>query len=226
MTIHKDDPRLTAYALGELPSDEVAQVEAFLESSSEARDVVAQVRKQAHELRAGFVAEGIPPARPRAFGKYIVWMGGIVVLVFLVWAFLPSPNVGVEEVDHRAKMILNPPAPPVEVNGEFAISVDVEGKEAQIGSDLDAILVKSVFEAHANEIRKCYESVRPAVGDGSIVFEWDVTPDGRATKTISSNNALKSDALASCIGARLRSWSFPKPVGVSARVVYPVRFYH
>src|SRR5262249_9688493 len=44
MNINPDDPKWTAYVLGELSDAERAQVETELESSSVAREVVAEIR--------------------------------------------------------------------------------------------------------------------------------------------------------------------------------------
>ena len=44
MNIHSDDPKWTAYVLGELSGAELAQVERELESSAEAREIVDEIR--------------------------------------------------------------------------------------------------------------------------------------------------------------------------------------
>ncbi len=53
-----DDPRLTAYALGELPQDECAKVEAILEKDAAAREMVEEIRATARELEMGLREEG------------------------------------------------------------------------------------------------------------------------------------------------------------------------
>ena len=52
-----DDPRLTAYALGELSGDERAAVEAALRENPALRSVVADVRMTARYLEAALAAE-------------------------------------------------------------------------------------------------------------------------------------------------------------------------
>ena len=61
-----DDPRLTAYALGELPAEEVAWVEAELRRDPKLRDVVEQARTLADELAAALTEEPAPRSAPAA----------------------------------------------------------------------------------------------------------------------------------------------------------------
>jgi hypothetical protein len=57
-----DDPRLTAYALGELEGSELAEVEAALRADPAAQAVVAQIRVAADQLRAGLAEETVEAA--------------------------------------------------------------------------------------------------------------------------------------------------------------------
>lgn len=54
--LHDDDPRLTAYALGGLPDDEVAAVEAHLRDHPSARRFVDATREAAAQLERAFAA--------------------------------------------------------------------------------------------------------------------------------------------------------------------------
>ncbi|MEK6643585.1 MAG: von Willebrand factor type A domain-containing protein [Planctomycetota bacterium] len=60
MAIDMDDPRLTAYALGELEGVERADVEEFVAASAEARAVVEEIRATAEVLSAGLGGEKGP----------------------------------------------------------------------------------------------------------------------------------------------------------------------
>jgi len=51
MNIHPDDPKWTAYVLGELDADERAEIERLVESSEEARTLVEELRVAAGMLR-------------------------------------------------------------------------------------------------------------------------------------------------------------------------------
>src|SRR5438067_9600015 len=62
-----DDPKLTAYALGELEGDERAAVEAALRLDPVARAAVAETRAFAAQLKSALAAEAAAPA---ASGSY------------------------------------------------------------------------------------------------------------------------------------------------------------
>jgi len=55
--IDNNDPRLTAYALGELASAEVAQIEAAIKSSPELQAVVADIRRASETISNVFISE-------------------------------------------------------------------------------------------------------------------------------------------------------------------------
>ena len=57
MKFELDDPKLTAYALGELNDTEKAEVEAFLNENEAARNEVAKIREAAQWLSAELGAE-------------------------------------------------------------------------------------------------------------------------------------------------------------------------
>lgn len=59
-----DDPRLTAFALGELEGEELAAVEAALRDDPAARAAVAEIRAMAGHLEAALGAEAAADARP------------------------------------------------------------------------------------------------------------------------------------------------------------------
>jgi Ca-activated chloride channel homolog len=61
-----DDPKLTAYALGELQGDERAAVEAALRDDPGLRAVVEEVRAAGLQLEAAFAAEPFIPPQPAA----------------------------------------------------------------------------------------------------------------------------------------------------------------
>src|SRR5258705_3359793 len=54
---HKDDPRLTAYALGELPQGDREQVEALLRDDESARQIVEEIRATAAALATSLASE-------------------------------------------------------------------------------------------------------------------------------------------------------------------------
>ena len=58
-TFDPNDPRLTAYALGELHGDELAEFEQLLAESSAARDAFAEIRETTGWLRSELAAEPV-----------------------------------------------------------------------------------------------------------------------------------------------------------------------
>lgn len=64
MKLTPDDPKLTAYALGELDADERAVVEAALAGSPEARAAVEEIRATAGRLTSELAAEPCPDLTP------------------------------------------------------------------------------------------------------------------------------------------------------------------
>ena len=63
-----DDPKLTAYALGELEGKERAEVEAFLSSNPEACRWVEEVRKTAMRLEGDLCAGASPQLNSEQLG--------------------------------------------------------------------------------------------------------------------------------------------------------------
>ena len=60
MSLTPEDPRLTAYALGELPEAQRAEVEAELARSPQARRAVEEIRRVGEELRKELSSEPAP----------------------------------------------------------------------------------------------------------------------------------------------------------------------
>src|SRR4051812_21138750 len=73
MTFDPDDPRLTAYALGELDAADPA-VEALLAESPEARQTVDEIRATARLLAEQLGQEPSPGLRP---GQHLAIEGGL-----------------------------------------------------------------------------------------------------------------------------------------------------
>lgn len=105
--ISPDDPRLTAYASGDLPPDEVARFEAELAQDPAARAHVDELRALQTELTASFAAEPVEPvehttpAEPIPFAEPAGWRLAyysmplaIAASVALVVAAMVVPTVG------------------------------------------------------------------------------------------------------------------------------------
>jgi Ca-activated chloride channel family protein len=68
--IFSDDPRLTAYALGELADDERAQVAAAVAADPALQAAVEEIRATAGRLTAALAAEPLPESAPVTLGSY------------------------------------------------------------------------------------------------------------------------------------------------------------
>ena len=101
MTIDKNDPRLTAFALGELPSEEAAELQAALKKDPTLQAEVDAIRKLADKLKTTLAEEPLPmtePARPlepvkksSRFRRRLVFYGSGVAAVVVVLVVLIAP---------------------------------------------------------------------------------------------------------------------------------------
>ena len=106
MKMTPDDPRLTAYALGELDPAERAVLEVELKNAPECREIVDQIRATAAQLSTEFAAEELPalsfaretkirnelqPSRSRAsFWPRLLFYGSAAAVVAVFFAVLIS----------------------------------------------------------------------------------------------------------------------------------------
>ncbi|MCK5557119.1 MAG: hypothetical protein KAJ01_01995, partial [Candidatus Hydrogenedentes bacterium] len=70
-----DDPRLTAYVLGELSERERAEIEAELAKNDVAREIVAQIRETADLLTSELQEEPSPALTPEQRAAVLGWTG-------------------------------------------------------------------------------------------------------------------------------------------------------
>jgi Ca-activated chloride channel family protein len=100
-----DDPKLTAYALGELGADERAEVEARLRDDPAARTVVEAIRSMGTQIEQALAGETMPevalPARPRRrnlgrllhFPKFYYAVGTLAAACLTMLVVLHEPKV-------------------------------------------------------------------------------------------------------------------------------------
>jgi hypothetical protein len=107
------------------------------------------------------------------------------------------------------------------------VEIEVGGQEAEFTGSMDREAIRRVIQANYNVIRFCYEKALERDRDlyGKLVLEWDIAERGRVTRAIVKSSTLNNSAVASCIIARLKTWTFPEPppnqIGV---VAYPFVF--
>jgi Ca-activated chloride channel homolog len=154
MNIHPDDPRWTAYVLGELSDADRAEVEQELESSPEAREIVDEIRMMTMLLKDELAKEPSPslvPDQRRAVREAAVaqngagrrqWFAGAfaaaaVAAVLLLGVALPSllrkpaPDLGYQAASEQETKPVNAPAPPAVVPSTVVPSAEAPVPTAQ-----------------------------------------------------------------------------------------------
>ena len=99
-------------------------------------------------------------------------------------------------------------------------------QQAKVSGGITRAQVKSVIDAHMNEVTYCYETAlasNPNLG-GKIVFEWGINTAGSVTNVGVTSSTVKSDILHNCIKQRIATWAFPQPKGSEVQVSYPFVF--
>jgi Ca-activated chloride channel family protein len=130
--ISKDDPRVTAYALGELEGDELALVAAAVQADAELQAVVAEIRATAGALEQALAGEPAPelpakapakkpakkPGRLLAFPQLYYVIGGAAAACFTFLVVLqeplpkqaaPAPVASLAQEKQYVEMSLNAP---------------------------------------------------------------------------------------------------------------------
>jgi hypothetical protein len=168
--ISPDDPRLTAYALGELEGAELAEVEAALRADPAAQAVVAQIRVAADQLQAALAGETVEAAaggadrvpsaqrdgRARSWPRPLLWyasLGGLAAAFLAVLAVRESLRGPAHEPEAVVALLRSNPlaaakAPAMEV---MEAKVEPDGAGANAGSVRALALAVSTKRA-ANEI--------------------------------------------------------------------------
>jgi Ca-activated chloride channel homolog len=154
MNIHPDDPRWTAYVLGELSDADRAEVEQELESSPEAREIVDEIRMMTMLLKDELAKEPSPslvPDQRRAVREAAVaqngagrrqWFAGAfaaaaVAAVLLLGVALPSllrkpaSDLGYQAASEQPTKPVNAPAPPAVVPSTVVPSAEAPVPTAQ-----------------------------------------------------------------------------------------------
>lgn len=236
MSLHPKDPKITAYALGELKGEELREVEAFLKTSSEARKEVSEIRAFSGKLKAEF-ATAASLSAPAA-KKYLTWaltmaaaLAGAVWINFPKGTDTPSGPVAAEqphisEQTRMAKVVLDPPAPTPETRGELRqTSIDVSGHDAVIPPDLNRVQLYNVFWANMPAIRKCHgtEKDKAPTSEGEILFSFEISQEGKAVNLKTTRNSLRNDAFSDCVEEQIRSWTFPSTGKKSRTILYPIQ---
>ena len=148
-TQFSDDPRLTAYALGELDATERAEVEALIAANPAARSVVEEIRATAAQLESALAhesaAETVPAVRdpyardksPRVlrFPQVYYVIGGLAAACFAVVAVLYEPPPRPAHASQKMSLPVAANLPVVTTAPDDAESTAAPGLVAQVLSE-------------------------------------------------------------------------------------------
>jgi hypothetical protein len=78
---------------------------------------------------------------------------------------------------------------------------------------VDKEAFRNVVEQNIRSVRACYEAELKAAPKlaGKMVFDWQISADGRVTKASLNDNrsTLHNSKMADCIVGLIKSWKFP-----------------
>jgi hypothetical protein len=96
--------------------------------------------------------------------------------------------------------------------------------ELTLEGGLDRSVIQATIAKYLSQVRACYEEQlrgNPGLA-GQVTAAFSIDGEGLVTTSRISRSTLGSAAAEGCIAARIRTWSFPKPVGgVTVKVNYP-----
>ncbi len=102
--------------------------------------------------------------------------------------------------------------------------VSYSARDVEVRDGLTREEIEAVVRKNAADIQTCYEQTLAGgtTVTGRLKVEWFVNRLGRAEAIRLGSGPANAGALFECIGARIRSWEFPKPRGGSgAQVSWP-----
>ncbi|HEY4220111.1 MAG TPA: AgmX/PglI C-terminal domain-containing protein [Myxococcota bacterium] len=87
--------------------------------------------------------------------------------------------------------------------------IDLPMQEPESVGYLDKAIIRRVIQAHANEVRACYErALLRGTGETKVVVQLEISPSG-AVPNASASESSGDAHLDDCIAGRVRTWRFP-----------------
>ncbi len=95
-------------------------------------------------------------------------------------------------------------------------------------SNLSKDQISTVVASHRNEIRACYEQVLKKHPDatGKVVVQFIVDPSGLVASASIKDRTIASEGLGECVISKFRTWEFPKAIGPTEVIQYPIYMSH
>ncbi len=240
MSLHPKDPRITAYALGELSDNEAREVEQFLATSPAAREEVEAIRTFTGRLRSEFAAQPVASASAgkSPFNKSVVFAVASLVLVAglsVLWNLEKADDVspvqsgGAPEPMRTVKVVVDPPAGKTVALGELrSYKVDIGGRTASIPPELNRIQLYNFFWERQPALTECYnrEREKSNTRTGEVHLAFEISAKGEVLNLKTTRNTLRNEALAACVERELKAQNFPPPANgqKSRTVLYPLIF--
>jgi len=197
-----DDPRLTAYALGELEGGERAAVEAALREDAALRAVVEEIRATVAQLEGALATEALPvapelnqsvavvKAKPRGgvllrFPQAYFVVSGLAAACFVVFVIVRDPGerpaTAAAMTERKVVTVVN--FPPAEAAAsDVKASADVEPAPAIPAPAVVAVIPKSVPTATGSALQVTNEQVSKNLAtigkDLSLLGQTGTLPPG------------------------------------------------
>jgi hypothetical protein len=205
MSIQSNDPRLSAYVLGELKGSDLKEFEALLAKSPEAQETVNSLRSLSGRLKTELGNEPLPPGLKKASSLRIPLL--IIVAIFSVSVFFlvdsgfftRSPRF-TSEPKRIAKWAV---VPPTQTNSEVSQpeadqQLGLSGENAIVPANINKDDLQSVLKSRETELRHCYqaEMQRSSYKSGKLTLYWKVGSKQHAEVTQSAfGNEMSSCVL-------------------------------
>jgi hypothetical protein len=144
-----------------------------------------------------------------------------------------SPKHLIEEASHDVALVLAPGLVPERAaTPSDVLALDEAGEEADTSCVDPAILqlsrqrVRDVVGTTYAELKKCYNQALTRKHDatGNVTFEFIIGRGGEVEIAHARSATLHDCEAIGCMLTQFRALSFPRPVGRSVRVIYPINY--
>jgi hypothetical protein len=108
-------------------------------------------------------------------------------------------------------------------HGRAPAGIQIRWGAPTILGGMDKAIVRRVFRVRQKELEACYRMIlmkKPGAG-GLLVLKLRIEMDGKVSASTASG---VSDALETCVSARVKTWVFPRPPSGAVSVTQPVTF--
>jgi TonB family protein len=231
------DPKITAYALGELRGHEAEEIRLVVENDAGLKSRVAHIQASAGALSAAFKKEELVPLRresreelerissPRA-GFKKTWLrlntglivAGIAAVIAAQSFRKDAPKATSKHQNIEARVVFVRPKLPEQ---RIAVEKFIPKEE------IDREAIRRVILHGSPELRVCYDNqvLSRQRSEGKVVISWAIGEGGKALNTKVESSNLGSPAVEKCVRDHFSSWKFPEPpAGTVVEVKYPFNF--